>query len=1654
MHQQPHDSHSLLHSVMSESQEIELKDHHYGEVVADAITEIKNLQLSEMMVVKERMNQQHESSDSENNNNRTESQKTTTTMVRRDDVVNTEREIDNNYHKEEDFIKDASTSHDEIEMKHRHSVPIQLNSIETEQLIHGDEGMGEANDLAPNSMPTLESRETTAMNEVSSSSSSKQALSPPSISISSTTMNDNNNIVGKTFPTEESLHFIPTEEESLEDDQVIKPSDKILIENAKERVPDTTFSFAWFSNIAQDFKHGFRSIRERTMNRILCRPSHEGDFSDDEEEDQKGGVKPSSVASPNNPITNPCNIELNPSIPNNTKEQDKEEADENPEIHTVRKFETIYLNDREKNKLARKRKWPTNYVRTTKYTLITFIPQNLFEQFRKAINIYLLITVIAVLIPDISPIFPPAAVLPITFIVLLQMAKDGYEDFQRYRQDLKANNELCRVVRNGTLQEIRVKEVEIGDFVCVRRDESFPADLLCVYSSREDDLCYVETAHLDGETNLKTRRPLSKFLPSGNSRSSLSTQNVMNHTSPPPPPQHNNEKPQGIDSMNPHPPSSTTPTQEYIHATLATIKGKLKVEVANKNLDVFEGTAKAMHSGSSSSSFCSDTPSNPLEQKHSEKASNEPPSLLSQQQPVVMIKEALSMDNLLLRGCTLKNTQFIYGVAIYVGKDTKILNNTKENRVKRNALEVTLNQILALLVFIQQIICAIVAGLQGAFQNDFMHRAFYLKPLIVNEAAGSDGMASFVSVMSNWVTIFILLNLIVNETIVIGFEAIKSLQSWSIENDTEMRFEKLKTEVRTASMNQALSKMDIIFSDKTGTLTQNEMKYSDSYVDGVYYSERSHPGAMKNYLKGYLSSYSSKNGMKDQSKDTHTEEHSHHHYHHQPQQPQQPQQHHHSLENGGVEQSGSSKEQQSILPSEYSKSTHAFFLREFLRCLSLNNSLMPEEAVVDFEPSLKDPQSLTSSTQQSPKNTRPTTITTTTTTHTTTSGGGSACTTTENPCELNHSSRGNDHGTNTHEDTPKYTYHGPSSDEIALLEAATNNGFVLTQRTHHGVVLEEFGELKHYEIVATFPFTSERKRMSVLVRNHDDGKYVCYVKGADSVVLKRAATTNSSSSFSHHHDNSPHHHNLKLALQHFSMRGLRTLVCARRELAPHEFREWFEEYTKASLSTKNRDQLLAQCASLLERDLQIVGCTAIEDKLQEQVAESISYLQQAGLHIWVLTGDKTETAINIAYSTHVLHKDKTVEIRIRNATSHAQVKGKLKEALEFLEKHKNKPNIEYALVIDSKSLEYALEKYEKPLLRLASQVHSAVCCRLKPLQKSTIVKLIEKNLSKKALAIGDGVNDVAMIQAASIGVGIKGKEGTQAARAADYALPRFKHLVRLLAVHGRYCCVRNADFLHYSFYKNFMLLVPQFFFIFYSAYSGILMYDSWEQLLFVAIYCFFQPIASGACEKDLPEHVILQHPEIYDTLKKKHNNLFSVSSLVGWGLVSIYQCAVIFFGIVLSYGTDGDFMENNSSIPSSDVYHFGKLIMTCVISVVTLRYMIEVKTWSIPVFFSIFGSYLFYFLFSVCYSPIADVFGETGSYYIYYETVISVKATLICILVIVMAILPNFLYKAVRMNFFPHDYQQLLIEYHRSKQNKKELEQKALNVDPIKIALD
>jgi phospholipid-transporting ATPase len=267
-----------------------------------------------------------------------------------------------------------------------------------------------------------------------------------------------------------------------------------------------------------------------------------------------------------------------------------------------------------------------------------------------------------------------------------------------------------------------------------------------------------------------------------------------------------------------------------------------------------------------------------------------------------------------------------------------------------------------------------------------------------------------------------------------------------------------------------------------------------------------------------------------------------------------------------------------------------------------------------------------------------------------------------------------------------------------------------------------------------------------------------------------------------------------------------------REIPDQEFQEWWKVYDKAQTTVSgNRAEELDKAAELLEHDFYLLGATAIEDRLQDGVPETIHTLQEAGIKVWVLTGDRQETAINIGMSCKLISEDMT--LLIVNEENAAMTRDNIQKKLDAIRTQGDGTFAmdTLALVIDGKSLSYALEKdLERNFLDLACMCKAVICCRVSPLQKALVVKLVKRHKKAILLAIGDGANDVSMIQAAHIGVGISGMEGLQAARSADVAIAQFRFLRKLLLVHGAWSYQRVSKTILYSFYKNITLYMTQF----------------------------------------------------------------------------------------------------------------------------------------------------------------------------------------------------------------------------------------------------
>jgi phospholipid-transporting ATPase len=440
-------------------------------------------------------------------------------------------------------------------------------------------------------------------------------------------------------------------------------------------------------------------------------------------------------------------------------------------------------------------------------------------------------------------------------------------------------------------------------------------------------------------------------------------------------------------------------------------------------------------------------------------------------------------------------------------------------------------------------------------------------------------------------------------------------------------------------------------------------------------------------------------------------------------------------------------------------------------------------------------------------------------------------------------------------------YQASSPDEGALVSGASRLGYRFHTRKPRSITVNINDRDVEFEVLNVCEFNSTRKRMSTIVRG-PDGRIKLYCKGADTVILERLAPDN------------PYVEPTLIHLEEYATEGLRTLCLAMREISHEEYQSWAAIYNKAATSLVNRSDELDKAAELIERDLFLLGATAIEDKLQDGVPETIHTLAQAGIKIWVLTGDRQETAINIGYSCKLIQEDMTMIVC--NEESHWETKDFLEKKLSAVKGMRGNMDQEpLALIIDGHTLKFALEKdMELTFLELASMCKAVICCRVSPLQKALVVKLVKKHKKAILLAIGDGANDVSMIQAAHVGVGILGMEGQQAARSSDFAISQFRYLRKLLLVHGAWSYQRLSKLILYSFYKNIAMYMTQFWYVFYNGFSGQVIYESWTISFYNVLFTAAPPFVIGIFDQFLSARMLDRYPELY--MLGQRNEFFNV----------------------------------------------------------------------------------------------------------------------------------------------------------------------------------
>ncbi|XP_048361178.1 phospholipid-transporting ATPase IF isoform X3 [Sphaerodactylus townsendi] len=569
-------------------------------------------------------------------------------------------------------------------------------------------------------------------------------------------------------------------------------------------------------------------------------------------------------------------------------------------------------------------------------------------------------------------------------------------------------------------------------------------------------------------------------------------------------------------------------------------------------------------------------------------------------------------------------------------------------------------------------------------------------------------------------------------------------------------------------------------------------------------------------------------------------------------------------------------------------------------------------------------------------------------------------------------------------------YYASSPDEKALVEAACRIGVVFTGTDGESMEIKSLGRPERYKLLHVLEFDPCRRRMSVIVEN-SSGDKLLFTKGAESAVLPYSTRGEIEKT--------------RIHVDEFALKGLRTLCVAYRKFTPEEYKEVDQRLHEAKTALQQREERLAEAFNFIEKDLDLLGATGVEDKLQDKVQETIEALRLAGIKVWVLTGDKHETAVSVSLSCGHFHRT----MNILELVQHKSDSTCAEQLRQLARRIKEDHVIQHGLVVDGTSLSLALRQHEKLFMEVCRNCSAVLCCRMAPLQKAKVVRLIKTSPEKPiTLAIGDGANDVSMIQEAHVGIGIMGKEGRQAVRNSDYAIARFKFLSKLLFAHGHLYYIRIATLVQYFFYKNVCFITPQFLYQFYCLFSQQTLYDSVYLTLYNICFTSLPVLMYSLFEQHVHPQVLQSKPALYRDISK--NAHLGYKPFLYWTFLGFAHAFVFFYGSYLLMGEDTSLLGNGQLLkPNRQMmfgnWTFGTLVFTVMVITVTMKMALETHFWTWINHFVTWGSIAFYFVFSLFYGGIIWPFLHTQDMYFVFVQLLSSGSAWFAIIIIVVACL-------------------------------------------------
>ncbi|KAM0439717.1 hypothetical protein ACHAPT_000811 [Fusarium lateritium] len=1241
-----------------------------------------------------------------------------------------------------------------------------------------------------------------------------------------------------------------------------------------------------------------------------------------------------------------------------------------------------------------------NKIRTAKYTPLSFVPKNLWFQFHNVANIFFLFLVILVIFPIFGGVNPGLNAVPLIFIIAVTAIKDAIEDYRRTILDIELNDAPVHRLRNWT--NVNVLEGDVSPWRQFKKANSRFFGLLwrstqSLWSKKaKEELAKrkmgptQEDAPRASVESHRTRRSVRGSLasPFSNRESFMSAREDIQMTpvpSPSPqatphvqiqlPDQQDAKRSAALAQMKPDFINYTHPAAgarfqkdawkslvvgdfvriyndeelpaDIIILSTADPDGACYVETKNLDGETNLKVRQAVRCGRSlkhardceRAEFVieSEAPQPNLYKYNGAIKWQQTVPGYAGDEPEDMT-EPITIDHLLLRGCNLRNTEWVLGVVVYTGHDTKIMQNAGITPSKRPRIAREMNFNVVCNFGILLIMCLLSAIVNGVAWSKTDASLYFFD---FGSIGGKPAMSGFITF---WGAIILFQNL-VPISLYITLEIVRTLQAIFIFSDVGMYYEKIDQPCIPKSWNISddVGQIEYIFSDKTGTLTQNVMEFKKATINGQPYGE-AYTEAQAGMQKR-LGVDVEKEAVRIRGE----------------------------IADAKVRALAGLRK---LHDSPYLHDEDVTFIApDFVADLAGEHGLEQQQANNYFMLALALCHTVIAEKVDG--------------------------------------------------DSPKMIFKAQSPDEEALVSTARDMGFTVLGHSGEGINLNVLGEDRHYQILNTIEFNSSRKRMSSIVRM-PDGRIVLFCKGADSVIyarLRRGEQKELRKETAEH-------------LEMFAREGLRTLCIAHKEVSEKDYRAWKKEHDAAASALEDREEKLEAVAELIEHDLYLIGGTAIEDRLQDGVPDTIALLGDAGIKLWVLTGDKVETAINIGFSCNLLNNDmelihlKVEEDEAGEVTddtfldmSEKLLDDNLKsfnitgsdEDLAHAKKNHEPPAPTHGLVIDGFTLRWVLnDRLKQKFLLLCKQCKSVLCCRVSPAQKAAVVAMVKNGLDVMTLSIGDGANDVAMIQEADVGVGIAGVEGRQAAMSSDYAIAQFRFLQRLVLVHGRWSYRRLAESISNFFYKNMVWTFALFWYGLYTDFDMTYLFDYTYILMFNLFFTSVPVAIMGVLDQDVSDKVSLAVPQLY----RRGIERLEWTQRKFWLYMidGVYQSVMIFFIPYLLF--EPGIVVTGNGLGVEDRLRFGAYAAHPAVITINMYILINTYRWDWLMVLIVVISDVFIFFWTGVYTSFtsSDFFYGTAAQ-CYQEA----SFWAVFFLVPVICLFPRFAIKALQKVYWPYD---------------------------------